>query len=256
MNLYQFVRTPRDGVLGICKYKDTSFRYFHYRQQNNAFQVSESISRFWPSHFVCSLFVNFVDSHPLFRRGYEILCKDIKRPSKSQYAVSARKQEEELQGRIAHGALLTHIVPLERNSNTSNSFRRVVTDNDLNATRSNASQSSMSISHRSNERCNDYQEQTEGKKPFQMVITTTTTSSNTLEFDPFVMRSSEFNLRDGFQRNPSLFHLHQEDDDCSMGTIDDFSNFHAIGWRIKRTFSWRWLGGTYFTEGFTTRQHI
>ena len=33
MNLYQFVRTPRDGVLGICKYKDnTSFRYFNYRQ--------------------------------------------------------------------------------------------------------------------------------------------------------------------------------------------------------------------------------
>lgn len=188
MNLYQFVRTPRDGVLGIY-------------------------------------------SHPLFRRGYEILCKDIRRPSKNQQNVLFARKQEKIREPIADKALLTHIVPLERNSNTTTSsisFCRVVTDNDSTATGSNASLSSMSISQQSNGLSNDYHEQIQGKMPLQMIATTTTTSSNSLEFDPLVTRSSEFNLFDGFRRNPSLFHF-QEDDDRSMGTIDDFSNIHAIG---------------------------
>ncbi len=189
--------------------------------------LTKTISCFWPARFLllCSLFNLFADSHPLFRRGYEVLCKDIKRPStKNQNELSAMKQGGRQEAN-APQALLSNIVPIEPTSNTASSFRRVITDENLAAKASiNASQhlAIVSAQERSIERLD---------KPFQMIITSTTsTSSSPLEPDPLVMRSSEFNWRASFQRNSSPFAF-EEDDVTSIGTIDDFHNIHNIvGW--------------------------
>ena len=51
MNLYQFVRTPRDRVLGVCKYKyKAALRHFGYNQLG--YPLTETMSCFWPKRFL------------------------------------------------------------------------------------------------------------------------------------------------------------------------------------------------------------
>ena len=123
-------------------------------------------------------------------------------------------------------ALLSNIAPIEQTSNADFSFHRVITEESLTSKASKtASQHLPSISQeRCIERLEKHQEQVE--KPFQVTITPTTTSSSHFESDTLAMNSSEFNLEASnflSWRASSPF-ASEEDDDMSIGTIDNFCN--------------------------------
>lgn len=111
MNLYQFNRTPRDKVLGICKCECQIFSSDRTHSMNAAGNVSQ----------ITCLAHDLSDSHPLFRRGYEDLCNRIKRPSKKGH-LSATMSANKLQG---IEIILSDIVPID-DSSSGNTDREPV----------------------------------------------------------------------------------------------------------------------------------
>lgn len=222
LNLYQFIRTARDKVLGVY-------------------------------------------SHPLFRRGQEVLCRDIKRPSKKLHVASFKTKGSRLQG-TSLKTILSDIVPIEDNSsgeanpkpasrtlgslhrspssNLETSAVHSITNEDLTAAERSSSNRPTNDCQRANQRFEHHGPRLLVSFPLPVVHfdeihhdtpfeTNSSIPSDALESDPLNLRSTEFNIRDISCRNISPFFLEADDDDCSVGncsigTIDSFSNIRNM----------------------------
>lgn len=138
--------------------------------------------------FLSFPFADFVDSHPLFRRGEKAHCEHIKRPSKIICGSSTKIKERSLRRnplKINESDIVPAIIPIE-----GKSFGEA------------------NPKTKADERIDDI--------------------ADCLESDLLGMESFEFDIGDISRGNSTSFLIETEEDDSSIGTIDSFSNFQRV----------------------------